>query len=73
MPRIPTEKNPFALQNPGTHLEMPGMTKGEIGTEMKIPISTAAKRILATRLYPPNINKQKTGSYISKERNVGKY
>jgi len=57
----------------GTHLEMPGMTKGEIGTEMKIPISTAAHRILATRLYPPNINKQNTGSYFSEERNVGKY
>lgn len=54
-------------QNPGTHPEMPAMTKGEIGTEMKIPVSTAAHRVLATRLYPPNINKQKTGSSISKE------
>lgn len=44
----------------------PGMTKGETGREIKIPISAAAHRILATRLYPPNINKQKTGSYISK-------
>lgn len=52
-------ENQFVLQNPGPHPEMPGMTQGETGTEMKIPISTAAHRILATRLYPPNIYKQK--------------
>lgn len=50
----------------GTHPEMLCMTKGKIGTEMKISFLYRCSQILATRLYPSK-RKQKPESYTAKE------